>query len=59
MNELLSPGSEYMSGQTIAIDGAQYQATGGNFANLVSWGEEDWAFAREAIVKRDTADRGS
>ena len=54
---LLSPGSEYMSGQTIAIDGAQYQATGGNFANLRSWGDADWALARDAIVKRDAATR--
>lgn len=54
---LLSRGSEYMSGQTIAIDGAQYQATGGNFANLRSWSDADWKVAREAIGKRDAADR--
>ncbi len=56
---LLSPGSEYMSGQTIAIDGAQYQATGGNFANLRLWGDADWAQARNAIAKTDAAQRGS
>ena len=56
---LLSPGSEYVSGQTIAIDGAQYQATGGNFANLRSWDDKQWAAAREGIRKRDSADRSA
>lgn len=32
---LLAPGSAYVNGQLIAIDGARYQASGGNFAHLV------------------------
>ena len=54
---LMGPQSEYMTGQTIAIDGAQYQATGGNFSNLRDWTGEDWDAARAAIAGRDKADR--
>lgn len=56
---LMAPGSEYLTGQTIAIDGAQYQATGGNFSNLSAWTDEDWRRAREGIAKRDSSDRAA
>jgi len=54
---LMGPGSEYLTGQTIAIDGAQYQATGGNFANLAAWTDNDWQRARGNIQQRNAADR--
>lgn len=54
---LLGPGAEYLNGQTIAIDGAQYQATGGNFARLGEWTHDDWQRARQNIAKRDASDR--
>ena len=54
---LLGPGAAYLTGQTIAIDGAQYQATGGNFASLAAWTDADWRQARESIGRRDAADR--
>lgn len=54
---LMSPQAEYLTGQTIAIDGAQYQATGGNFAALAAWTGDDWARARSAIEQRNQADR--
>lgn len=54
---LLSPGAAYVNGQTIAIDGAEYQATGGNFSNLAAWLPEDWDRAAAAIRGRDRADR--
>ncbi|NML47250.1 SDR family oxidoreductase [Ramlibacter sp. G-1-2-2] len=49
---LLGPGSEFLNGQTIAIDGAQYQASGGNFAHLAGWTDADWQQAQAAIPRR-------
>ena len=54
---LLSSGSEYLTGQTIAMDGGQYQATGGNFSGLASWSSDDWAQARTNIRKKDAEDQ--
>jgi NAD(P)-dependent dehydrogenase (short-subunit alcohol dehydrogenase family) len=54
---LMSTQAEYLTGLTIAIDGGQYQATGGNFAGLASWSDQDWANARSAIESRNAADR--
>lgn len=54
---LMGSGSEYLNGQTIAIDGAQFQATGGNFASLAEWTDADWQDARQNIEKRNAADR--
>jgi NAD(P)-dependent dehydrogenase (short-subunit alcohol dehydrogenase family) len=52
---LMSPGAEYLTGQTIAIDGARYLATGGNFSSLRSWGDAQWEQSRQNI--RATNDR--
>ncbi|WPG37046.1 SDR family oxidoreductase [Variovorax sp. EBFNA2] len=54
---LLGPGSEYVNGQTIAIDGAQFQATGGNFSRMSEWKDDDWQRARENIAGRNAQDR--
>lgn len=54
---LLHPGSEYVNGQIIAIDGGDYQATGGNFSALRSWDDAQWAAARAAIRGADAKDR--
>jgi NAD(P)-dependent dehydrogenase (short-subunit alcohol dehydrogenase family) len=54
---LLSPGSEYVNGQTIAIDGAAYQATGGNFSGLRAWGDEEWTRVRDMIKATNEKDR--
>lgn len=54
---LLSPGSEYVNGQTIAIDGAAFQATGGNFASLRAWGDEEWTRVRDLIKATNEKDR--
>ncbi|WP_088280543.1 SDR family oxidoreductase [Ideonella sp. A 288] len=54
---LMSPGADYVNGQTIAIDGAQWQATGGNFSPMLGWTDEQWQRAREHIARTDAADR--
>ena len=54
---LMAPGSEYVNGQTIAIDGAAYQATGGNFAGLRAWDDERWTQVREMIKSTNEKDR--
>ena len=56
---LLAPGSEYVNGQTIAIDGAAYQATGGNFASLRAWGEEQWDQVKSMIRATNDQDRAA
>jgi NAD(P)-dependent dehydrogenase (short-subunit alcohol dehydrogenase family) len=54
---LMAPGSEYVNGATIPIDGAQYQATGGNFAKLATWTDADWQEARRLIDRSNAADK--
>lgn len=44
---LLSDACEYLTGQTIAMDGGQMLAGPGTFASLTSMTSEDWAEAKE------------
>jgi NAD(P)-dependent dehydrogenase (short-subunit alcohol dehydrogenase family) len=44
---LLSDACDYLTGATIAMDGAQHLAGPGTFAGLTSLTDEDWAVARE------------
>lgn len=46
---LLSDGCNYLTGQTIAIDGAQHLAGPGTFADLTNLTGEQWDAARAAI----------
>lgn len=54
---LLAPGAEYVNGQTIAIDGGMYNASGGNFSMLTQWGDEQWQAARDAIEAQNAKDK--
>ncbi len=56
---LLHPGSAYVNGQVIAIDGAEYQATGGNFSSMLGWDDAQWQAARESIRRTDASDRAA
>lgn len=59
---LLAPGAEFINGQTIAIDGAAWQATGQNFSKLTEWSDDQWAAAKaaaRAVDARDKAARAS
>ena len=54
---LMAPGCEYINGQTIAIDGGMYNASGGNFSALSAWTDEQWTAARDAIESTNAADK--
>ncbi|MDE2596619.1 MAG: SDR family oxidoreductase [Sphingomonadales bacterium] len=47
---LLSDGCDYITGQTIAIDGGQHLAGPGTFADLTRLTPEQWQAARDAIA---------
>ncbi|QIE54135.1 SDR family oxidoreductase [Pikeienuella piscinae] len=54
---LLSDGCPWLTGEVIAMDGAQALATGGNFYELREWGDAEWKAARERIEAVNAKDR--
>ena len=56
---LISGGCDWISGETIAMDGAQALASGGNFYELREWSDADWQQARDAISKQNEKDRAA
>ncbi len=54
---LLHPLSTYVNGQTIAIDGASYNAGGGNFSRLAEWGDDQWQAVKDMIRATNDKDR--
>jgi NAD(P)-dependent dehydrogenase (short-subunit alcohol dehydrogenase family) len=54
---LLHPLSEYVNGQTIAIDGGGWNAGGGGFQSLRNWTDEQWEQARNSIRGANEKDR--
>ncbi|MBV8801241.1 MAG: SDR family oxidoreductase [Alphaproteobacteria bacterium] len=54
---LMADGCEYLTGQTIAIDGAMHLASGGNFASLSKLGDSDWERIRNEIRSANEQDR--
>jgi NAD(P)-dependent dehydrogenase (short-subunit alcohol dehydrogenase family) len=56
---LISGGCDWISGETIAMDGAQALATGGNFYELREWSDADWQQARDNIAKQNEKDRAA
>jgi NAD(P)-dependent dehydrogenase (short-subunit alcohol dehydrogenase family) len=56
---LLSNGCDWLNGETIALDGGQGLATGGNFYELRAWGDAEWQAARDTIKAQNERDRSA
>jgi len=57
---LMAPGQcDWLTGQSIMMDGGSALATGGNFYELRSWSDDDWRLARERIEAQNQKDRAA
>ncbi len=57
---LMAPGQcDWLTGQTIAMDGGHALATGGNFYELREWSDDQWRQARERIEAQNARDRAA
>jgi NAD(P)-dependent dehydrogenase (short-subunit alcohol dehydrogenase family) len=54
---LMADGCDYLTGQTIAIDGAMHLSSGGNFAALSALGDEDWERIRGEVKSANEKDK--
>ena len=48
---------DWLTGQSIMMDGAGALATGGNFYELRQWSDADWLAARERIEAQNQKDK--
>ncbi|MGH8240435.1 MAG: SDR family oxidoreductase, partial [Steroidobacteraceae bacterium] len=56
---LLSDGCDWLSGQSIMLDGANHLANGGSFYEMRHWTDEQWADARARIKEQNARDKAS
>ena len=56
---LMSDGCDWLTGQSIMMDGAHHLATGGNFYGLRDWSDDDWKAARDSIKELNDKDRAA
>ena len=55
---LMAPGHcDWLTGQSIVMDGGSALATGGNFYELREWSDDDWRAARERIEAQNAKDK--
>jgi NAD(P)-dependent dehydrogenase (short-subunit alcohol dehydrogenase family) len=54
---LMADGCDYLTGQTIAIDGAMHLSSGGNFAALSQLGDADWERIRGEVKSANEKDK--
>jgi NAD(P)-dependent dehydrogenase (short-subunit alcohol dehydrogenase family) len=56
---LMADGVEWLTGETIAIDGAGHYQNGASFTDLADLTDEQWQAMREAIRRKDDEDKAS
>ena len=54
---LMSDGCDYLTGQSIALDGAQHLSGGGTFSSLASVSDKDWDNIKTAIQQTNAKDK--
>ncbi|NOT41801.1 MAG: SDR family oxidoreductase [Alphaproteobacteria bacterium] len=54
---LMADGCDYLTGETIAIDGGGFLGGGGNFSQLAKLGDSDWQAIRDMIKSANEKDR--
>lgn len=54
---LMADGVEWLTGETIAIDGAGHYQNGASFTDLAELTDDQWAQMREAIRRKDESDK--
>jgi len=54
---LMADGCQWLSGETIALDGAYHLAQGAYFTQYMDWTDEQWQAAREAIQAQTEKDK--
>ncbi len=54
---LMSDGCDWLTGQSIMMDGGSALATGGNFFEQRSWSDDQWKAARDSIEGQNQKDR--
>ena len=54
---LMADGCDYLTGETIAIDGGGFLGGGGNFSQLSKLGDSDWEAIRSMIKSANDKDR--
>ncbi|MEO7115341.1 MAG: SDR family oxidoreductase, partial [Caldimonas sp.] len=55
---LMAPGRcDWLTGQSIMMDGGNALATGGNFYELNRWSDGDWKTARDKIEAQNSKDK--
>jgi NAD(P)-dependent dehydrogenase (short-subunit alcohol dehydrogenase family) len=56
---LMADGCEWLTGQTIAIDGANWLANGSYFTHYMDWSDEKWTSERERIKAINAKDKAA
>jgi len=56
---LMSNGCDWLTGQTIALDGAGHLVNNGGFSSLFGWGDAEWRKARDLIQAENAKDKAA